>query len=637
MVEKMKLLHITGPKSDIDRVMNLYLSKYDIHFENAIASLSTLANVRPFAETNVYKDAYAKAKTLYEYIDGKIQQDKLEQLTPKAAEQIVESVYVQAEEIFAKQEELRQKRLAAQKLMEQIEPFRELDYEFKKILEFRFINFRFGRISRDDYQKLDKYFHDTDYALFYECHSDENFVWGVYFVPKTYAVEVDAMCLSFHFERIYIPDSFEGTPDWAYGKLEQEAERIADESEALRQSLSQILENHSKELQSAYAQLDSYCANFDIRKFAVCTKPKDDGSEYYILYGFMSEKDAAAFEKEIASDEKIHVIEETADDKLTVSPPTKLKNPKIFKPFEMFVEMYGLPAYNEMDPTIFIALTYTLMFGIMFGDVGQGLFLLIGGFLLYKIKHINLAAIISLAGVWSTVFGFMYGSIFGFEDLLTPVLARPMDNIMTTLMLAIGFGMVLILIAMVINIANAVRAKELGRILFDQSGLCGIICYASAAGCIVLLLTGHTIPAAWILAVVVGIPLIAIMLKEPLSNLAEKKSKILPEGSLGMYFVEAFVELFDVVLSYATNSISFVRVGAFALSHAGMMSVVLSLAGYESGSPNWIIVVLGNILVTALEGLVVGIQVLRLEYYEMFSRFYKGSGRAFQAFFKREN
>jgi len=99
-----------------------------------------------------------------------------------------------------------------------------------------------------------------------------------------------------------------------------------------------------------------------------------------------------------------------------------------------------------------------------------------------------------------------------------------------------------------------------------------------------------------------------------------------------MFFVESLVELFDVVLSYATNSISFVRVGAFALSHAGMMGVVLTLAGYESGSPNWIVVVLGNIVVTGLEGLVVGIQVLRLEYYEMFSRFYQGTGKPFVAF-----
>ena len=636
MVEKMKLLHITGPKNDIDRVMGKYLSKYDIHFENAIASLSTLANVRPFVETNVYKDTYAKAKMLWEYTKEEDLSD-VEKIPSKEAERIVDTTYTLVEEILEKQKELKQEKVKIEKLMEQIAPFRGLDYEFKKILAFHFIDFRFGRIARDYYQKLEKYFHDTDYALFYECQSNEDYVYGVYFVPKMYAIEVDAVCLSFHFERLYLPDSFEGTPDLAYEEAQKALQENEVERKRLEQCMSDTLAKHRKKLQSAYLTLRDYCDNFDIRKMAVCTKPKDDGSEYYILYGWMSRGDAAKFEREIADDPLIHVIEEDVDGKLTAAPPTKLKNPKIFKPFEMFVEMYGLPAYNEMDPTIFIALTYTLMFGIMFGDVGQGLVLLIGGFLLYRFKRMNLAAIISLAGVWSTFFGFMYGSIFGFEDKLNPVWMRPMDNIMTTLMLAVGFGMVLILIAMIINIVNAVRAKELGTVLFGQSGLAGMICYGTAVLCIVLYVTGHPIPATGILAVAVGVPLVAIMFKEPLSNLVERKSKILPDGSIAMYIVEALVELFDVVLSYATNSISFVRVGAFALSHAGMMGVVLTLAGYESGSPNWIIVVLGNIVVTALEGLVVGIQVLRLEYYEMFSRFYKGSGKPFKAYFKKEN
>ena len=636
MVEKMKLLHITGPKNDIDRVMGKYLSKYDIHFENAIASLSTLANVRPFVETNVYKDTYAKAKMLWEYTKEEDLSD-VEKIPSKEAERIVDTMYTLVEEILEKQKELKQEKVKIEKLMEQIAPFRGLDYEFKKILAFHFIDFRFGRIARDYYQKLEKYFHDTDYALFYECQSNEDYVYGVYFVPKMYAIEVDAVCLSFHFERLYLPDSFEGTPDLAYEEAQKALQENEVERKRLEQCMSDTLAKHRKKLQSAYLTLRDYCDNFDIRKMAVCTKPKDDGSEYYILYGWMSRGDAAKFEREIADDPLIHVIEEDVDEKLTAAPPTKLKNPKIFKPFEMFVEMYGLPAYNEMDPTIFIALTYTLMFGIMFGDVGQGLVLLIGGFLLYRFKRMNLAAIISLAGVWSTFFGFMYGSIFGFEDKLNPVWMRPMDNIMTTLMLAVGFGMVLILIAMIINIVNAVRAKELGTVLFGQSGLAGMICYGTAVLCIVLYVTGHPIPATGILAVAVGVPLVAIMFKEPLSNLVERKSKILPDGSIAMYIVEALVELFDVVLSYATNSISFVRVGAFALSHAGMMGVVLTLAGYESGSPNWIVVVLGNIVVTALEGLVVGIQVLRLEYYEMFSRFYKGSGKPFKAYFKKEN
>ena len=299
------------------------------------------------------------------------------------------------------------------------------------------------------------------------------------------------------------------------------------------------------------------------------------------------------------------------------------------------MEMYGLPAYNEMDPTIFVALTYTLMFGIMFGDVGQGACLMVGGFLLYRFKNLRLAGIVGVAGIWSVVFGFLYGSLFGFEEALPALWMKPMDNIMNTLMLAIGFGAGLILLAMVLNIINAVRAKDYGRLFFNQSGIAGLVCYGFVVLCALLFLTGHGLPATVLICIAVGIPLIAILLKEPLSHLVERKSNIFPEGSKVMFFVEALVEGFDVVLSYATNTISFVRVGAFALSHAGMMGVVMTLAGLEKGSPNWLVIVLGNLLVAGLEGLIVGIQVLRLEYYEMFSRFYSGSGKPFVSFKKR--
>ena len=102
-----------------------------------------------------------------------------------------------------------------------------------------------------------------------------------------------------------------------------------------------------------------------------------------------------------------------------------------------------------------------------------------------------------------------------------------------------------------------------------------------------------------------------------------------------MFIAQSFFELFEVLLSYFSNTLSFVRIGAFAVSHAAMMEVVLMLAGAEAGSPNWIVVVIGNIIVCGMEGLIVGIQVLRLEYYELFSRFYKGTGKEFIPFLYR--
>ena len=635
MVEKMKLLHITGPKYDIDRVMKRYLEKYEVHFENAMANLGSISNARPFVETNVYRDAYMSGQELLNYLDVEAGEE-FQIMRPSAAQEIIREAFAHTEQTTQRQRELMQRNQELTDFMNEIAAFRNLDFEFRKMLDFKFIRFRLGRIPIQDYHKLENYIQDIAYTLFHACYSDESYVWGVYFVPYIYKAEVDALYLSFHFEELHMPDSFEGTPEDAYQGARQEQEANEAEIRQLSEQLHDTLRENRNEILSAYYSLEGYCENFDIRRMAACTRQTNQ-EEYYILYGWMSKQDAKAFQAEIEHDGKVHCIEEDMDKDMSSSPPTKLKNPKILKPFEMFVEMYGLPAYHEMDPTLFIALTYTLMFGIMFGDVGQGLFLVIGGFLLYRMKGMRLAGIISLAGIWSTFFGFMYGSLFGFEEILPAVWMRPMDDIMGTLMMAIAFGGVLILIAMILNIVNAIRAREYGRLIFDQSGLAGIICYGFVALCVVLFATGHALPATIIIAVVVGIPLIAILLKEPLSHLVEKKSRIFPEGSKVMFFVEALVELFDVVLSYATNTISFVRVGAFALSHAGMMGVVMTLAGLEQGSPNWIIIVLGNILVTGLEGLVVGIQVLRLEYYEMFSRFYKGSGKPFVAFRKNES
>ncbi len=634
MIEKMKLLHITGPKGDIDRVVSQYLNKYEIHFESAMTSLNNLKNVRPFVETNLYKEAHQKGEELKAYLDVSRRTD-LEVMADQAKE-IILSVSEELAGVKAKQEEVQEKLRQLKEWMVQIAPFLDLDFELCKLRDFHFINYQFGRIRVENYHQLEQYVYQNPYILFYECNNDREYVWGVYFVPQTRRVELEAVLASFQFEEIQVPDDLEDTPRQAFTQAKEQLAAFEQERERLQMQAMEIAKGREQEVLAACDCLDSYCSNFDIRKYAACTQPKDGGGEQYILYGWMAAKDAGKLERDMAMDEMINWVEQEPGDEGSGEPPTKLKNPWILKPFELFVEMYGLPAYHEMDPTLFMALTYTLMFGIMFGDVGQGAVLVVGGALLYRLKGMRLAGIVSVAGLWSVAFGFLYGSLFGFEEIIPALWMKPNGDIMGTLMIAVGFGAALILIAMALNVVNAFRAKEYGRLFFNQSGLAGLICYGFVVACAVLFVTGHGLPAAALIGAAVGVPLAAILMKEPLSHLLERKDKIFPEGSKAMFFVEALVDGFDVVLSYATNTISFVRVGAFALSHAGMMGVVMTLAGLEEGSPNWIIIVLGNVLVAGLEGLVVGIQVLRLEYYEMFSRFYSGTGKPFVAFQKKK-
>ena len=640
MIEKMKFLSITGPKADIDRMTETYLSKYEIHLENALSELTEVANLSPFLEINPYKEALSTIDSFYEQLEDPSQISP-ELMDIEKAIKTVRAVQDGFRRLEEEKSRLQSEHAEILDPLKIIRPFKNLNFDVSEILNFKYIHYRFGRIEKQYLQKFEKYIYDNLDTLFIKCGEDEMYVYGVYFVPEHQAHKVHAVYSSMHFERIFIPNEYHGTAAEAFEKLDTRHREIHKALDANKEASRKFLQDNSTKIVSAKAALDACSSSFDIRKLAACTP--GDTNTFYILCGWMTEKDALAFQKDIQNDEKIFCLIEDQKAPATQKPPTKLRNPKLFKPFEMYVKMYGLPAYNEMDPTWFVAITYSFIFGAMFGDVGQGLVLFLGGLFLYKTKKMDLAGIISCAGVFSVFFGFMYGSFFGFEDVLKAIWLKPMNQMMdvplvgrlnAVFVIAIGFGMFIILICMVFNIINSIRRGDTEKTWFDSNAVAGLVFYGSIVLTIGLFISGKKLPAAAILVIMFGVPLLLMFLKEPLTNLVEKKSKILPEQK-GMFFVQSFFELFEVLLSYLSNTLSFLRIGAFAVSHAAMMEVVLMLAGATNGgSPNWVVVVLGNIFVCAMEGLIVGIQVLRLEYYEIFSRFYAGNGREFKPFMK---
>lgn len=640
MIEKMKFLSITGPKADIDRMTETYLSKYEIHLENALSELTEVANLSPFLEINPYKEALSTIDSFYEQLEDSSQISP-ELMDIEKAIKTVRAVQDGFRRLEEEKSRLQSEHAEILDPLKIIRPFKNLNFDVSEILNFKYIHYRFGRIEKQYLQKFEKYIYDNLDTLFIKCGEDEMYVYGVYFVPEHQAHKVHAVYSSMHFERIFIPNEYHGTAAEAFEKLDTRHREIHKALDANKEASHKFLQDNSTKIVSAKAALDACSSSFDIRKLAACTP--GDTNTFYILCGWMTEKDALAFQKDIQNDEKIFCLMEDQKAPATQKPPTKLRNPKLFKPFEMYVKMYGLPAYNEMDPTWFVAITYSFIFGAMFGDVGQGLVLFLGGLFLYKTKKMDLAGIISCAGVFSVFFGFMYGSFFGFEDVLKAIWLKPMNQMMdvplvgrlnAVFVIAIGFGMFIILICMVFNIINSIRRGDTEKTWFDSNAVAGLVFYGSIVLTIGLFISGKKLPAAAILVIMFGVPLLLMFLKEPLTNLVEKKSKILPEQK-GMFFFQSFFELFEVLLSYLSNTLSFLRIGAFAVSHAAMMEVVLMLAGATNGgNPNWIVVVLGNIFVCAMEGLIVGIQVLRLEYYEIFSRFYAGNGREFKPFMK---
>lgn len=646
MVEKMKFISIVGPKEEIDRVTSQYLSRYEIQLENTLSELKDLKNITPCADSNPYRGVLARAEELA----GRVREignaaPSGKRMETQAAVALTEELYAELEKCRAQKSGLEAERKKVVELLVNIRPFQNLHYDVASILHFKHIKFRFGKIPVESYSKLKEYLMDDICTIFDECGRDENYIWGVYFVPAAEEEKVDAVYASLHFERTFIDDDYEGTVEEAFEALTRRQKELEESLAQIENSFQEKLMARGGEMLAAAESISDSAEYFDVRRLAAFTKAKD--TVFFILCGWMTREDAERFEKEIEGEADVFcMVEDGKNESLENrfrKPPTKLKNPRIFKPFEMFIRMYGLPNYQEFDPTIFVAVTYSIIFGAMFGDVGQGLCLFIGGMLLYKFKKLNLAAIVGSCGIFSTIFGFCFGSVFGFEDVIEPLWLRPTEamttlpfigNLNTVFVVAVALGMGLVILMMVFHIINSLRAKQLGEALFDTNGVAGLVFYGAVAAVVVLYMTGNALPAGIVLVVMFVVPLLVIACKEPLTNKLNKKKELI-EGGKGMFVVQAFFEMFEVLLSYFSNTLSFVRIGAFAVSHAAMMQVVMMLAGAENGgTPNIIVVIIGNLIVLGMEGLIVGIQGLRLQYYEFFSRFYKGDGREFKPYAK---
>lgn len=641
MIAKMKFLKLTGPIDELDRIIEQYISKYDIQIENAVVELKDVSNLKSHADYNPYKDILAKVSEYAGMMHGEAGNDPM---TLEQAERVVKEFGNQLTEIVKNKTSLLEQLDHQRGLLRDIIPYSQIHYDVQSIFHFKFVKYRFGKIAKEYYKKLADFMQKDMCSVFCKCESDSEYVWGVYFVPASEAKQIDAIYSSMHFERFHLSDEYEGMVDEARLQLEHDVEELEREIEELEQSEANLKEEYTSRILRAKKCIELASKNHDIRKQIAYTQSMSN--EFFILCGWMLANDAGKLEKEISDDNKVYIILEDRHNGPFGGAPIKLKNPKLLKPFEMLIRMYGLPGYDEFDPTLFVALSYTILFGMMFGDVGQGLCLAAGGLILYITKKWDLAAIISLAGIFSTVFGFLFGSVFGYEDIIEPVWLRPtesMSNIpligkMNTIFAAAIFiGMCLTLLMMIFNIVNAFRAKQAEDVVFDHNGICGLVFYGAVVLCVILFVTGNILPGGITLVVMFGIPLLLILLKEPLMALLFRRTDKMPKEKV-IFAVQAFFEMFEVLLSYFSNTLSFVRIGGFAVSHASMMAVVMMLAGAENGGAgNIAVVIIGNIFVCGLEGLIVGIQAMRLEYYEMFSRFYRGGGREFKPYNEAES
>jgi len=570
---------------------------------------------------------------LEEKYSGPSTVDSIAELEPmqSAVDRIEAEVKQTSDQLAAEKKTLEQ--LESQ--LHQLEPIADTNVDVGALRKSNYLHSVLGIIPAENVSRLETSLSRVPHTFFILREDPKKpVVWLL--GPRSNSDVIDRAAKSAYLNPLTLPEEFEGTPAQITDSIRKAIETSKQKISELNGTLAKLANTHRNELQKLL--WDVHVS----RMIADAIARFGQLRHTYVVVGWVPSADLDTLTQRLKQASREILIEarpiEPAGQHANV--PVALRNPGFLSPFELLVNTYARPRYEEIDPTVLIAVTFPLLYGAMFGDVGHGLVLAAIGWFLSK--RSSLGGLLIACGLSGMIFGFLYGSIFGFEEILpeSPIFGRfvviqPIHNILTILIVAVGTGLVLLTLGYLLNLYNAARARDWGRFFFDSNGLAGLIFHWSFLGLFAsALLPGFPIPTIVFVILAVVSVLLCVVFSEPLKHWMEGHYPLI-EGGVGIFIVQAAAELLEKVISVFSNTLSYVRVGAFAIVHAGFSNAVFVMArllsgGHEAGPVYWAVVVLGNLGVILLEGFIVTIQTMRLHYYEFFSKFFRGGGAPYE-------
>lgn len=512
------------------------------------------------------------------------------------------------------QRQLREQSSAVSQLMGSLQRFINLDIDLKRLgRHSQFLNVLSGMVLSANTDQLKRALSISGYVMerFYTAEGTD---FVVIVGPAEHVKEVQDLLRSADFRELSIPQEFTDHPQTVSHRLESQQQELNQKIEFEQQQLKALIDAHQSLLEQTRAIVYRAMPYASVADFL-----KGKG-KLVSLQGWVPESRIA--EIEVALKQRLKypfqlVFEKPLQQELS-QVPTKLRQNWLLAPFNKLVRQYGLPQYGEYDPGILFALSYILMFGMMFGDIGHGAVIALAA-LMFSRSQPTLAIIGTLAGLSSILFGFLYGSLFGYEHIIHPLWMSPMEDPQLVLRLALYWGIGFLIIANLLAIRNAWVMGLTRQALYSPLGVTGLLFYVTA---VVYLMT--------------------LDLQSPLVNLIIQLLLLMgmlvmlyyqwmqSSGSVVERVMVVMVEGLEIVINSVSSTLSFLRIAAFSLNHIALASAVFTLAAMMDNFGHGVTIVLGNIFIIVLEGAIVAIQCLRLEYYEGFSRFFSGKGKPYQ-------
>jgi V/A-type H+-transporting ATPase subunit I len=519
-----------------------------------------------------------------------------------------------------------------QSTLRQLEPVTDIDVNLGSLRKSHYLTSMLGLMPAANVGRLQTSLARVPHTfLILRADSQKPVVWLAGTQSNTDVL--DRAARSAYLEPLTLPEGYEGTPNEIIKSVHNELEQTQRKIDELRAKLNELARTYARQLQALLWQLHASRTLTDaIVRFGQLRHT-------YVVVGWVPADDLEVLTQRIKYASKETLIETipTSRHGDNRNVPVALQNSKFLRPFQLLVTTYARPRYGELDPTWLIALTFPLLFGAMFGDVGHGLLLAGLGTLISsrKVKALNslgsLGGLIMICGLAATAFGFLYGSIFGYEDIIPALWIRPSHDPLTILGVAVGAGVILLTLGFMIGMFNAIVSRDWSHLIFGHNGIAGFLLYWSFLGAIASYLKRIPVPLQ-VFIVMAIVAAVMIMFSELFIRLMDGERPLI-EGGIAVFAFQAFMELFEAVITFLSNTLSYIRIGAFAIAHGVLSSVIFILAGLvgpKYGIGYWVVVLIGNIFIVGFEGLIVGIQAMRLSYYEFFSKFFTGGGMRFE-------
>ena len=666
-MKKMRKVEFTILSKDVDRVLEYLGRKGMFQLVEDENFLPDKRSARTLATHN--QEIFDKLSLAAEWLEVPLPSEPFDssRFPGEAEEALAHTIITLCSSFRGQEKERREEKQKLEEASAEINAFSFLNAPFSDLDQLSYITLRIGRLDSPRQDELRKNL--SGRAVVIPLGQDDRFMAAA---SRKGRFALDSELKKMNFVPITVPEGYKGVPSELLvglkekiGAIDEELKEIAGRKISLREEYGEIL----RVLAASYIMS---CAAYQLKTRLVSTQQAHFIAGWVpadLVKSMVEELEALTLNTIAIRVYKPGELNNVLKGKEKV--PVSLNNNAFVRGFEKMVFSYGVPLYGTIDPTPVVAFSFSLLFGIMFGDLGQGMILLALGilssgrgpafFLKFRIYSVPLMAV----GVSSMIMGSLTGSFFASEEILIgPTRAltgfltgRPVDHILVLIPLpekggsivklfyffgfAISLGVIFNTIGLIVNITNKIYLKKYEEALFEKTGIAGLLLFWYAvfiAVRAVVSIIDSEIDFHFygFDALGLALPMTVIFMGKAVWRLVSGQKPVFEEGFL-VFMVKGFVEILESVSTIISNSVSFLRVGAFALSHAVLSYIIFWLAEMVSHTTagtafSVLIVLIGNAIIIILEGLIVTIQVIRLQYYEFFGKFFTDTGVKFKPF-----